>query len=455
MNPKWKTGLIRRSSDRGFVMPTIVGLGLMMILIGITMVVLSHDNQLTASSQKKTSEASNVAEAGVAEVLSFLSYKYNRALAQTNLAQWNDSNPNQQNQATCNNEHGFNLDRFVEGDEGLRVGKPIQVNNNRDRYKIINYTYNSSNQTGTLVIQGESNWNDDVGKSSSFLQVTVPVNNPSPDNSPVPGLWLQEVTSGSDLGDNKIRGSILVNQCPPLQFITQDNVDSVGEATASRDIPFPPPPTLNLDDIPDTMEVTSLSGLGSLSDLKLPRAGDTKTNGYYAYVIKGDLATTGDVKITIDGSNLPTPDTDPKVIFYVQKNIKLDGNVDINSNREAFRLQIYGNPADNAYQCTPTCHTTLVEINGKGKVKALIYAPDATGRALPDTSGNNEANFTGTVWVNEWDQQNNYPDTKPLIAVEGEYNDFFATEKSIGIPIVSAPVGWQRCSAVSTTTCQQ
>ena len=433
-----------------------------MILIGITMVVLSHDNQLTASSQKKTSEASNVAEAGIAEVLSFLSYKYNRALAQTNLALWKDDNPNQQNQATCNNEHGFNLDRFVEGPQGSRVGKSIQINNNRDRYKIINYTYNSSNQTGTLVIQGESNWNDDVGKSSSFLQVTVPVNNPSPDNSPVPGLWLQEVTSTSDLGDNKIRGDILVNQCPPLQYVTTaNNINTPGEAKASRDIPFPPPPTLNLTDIPDTMEVNLLSelGSGSLSDLKLPRPGDTKTNGYYAYVIKGDLATTGTVKITIVDNNAGVPDTDPKVIFYVQKNIKLDGNnVDINSNREAFRLQIYGNPANNAYQCAPTCHTELVEINGNGNVKALIYAPDATGRALPNTSPNlTAANFTGTVWVNNWDQVSDYPDTKPLIAVEGEYNDFFATEKSIGIPIVSAPVGWQRCSAVSisTSTCQQ
>ncbi len=433
----------------------------MMILIGITMVVLSHDNQLTASSQKKTSEASNVAEAGVAEVLSFLSYKYNRALAQTNLAQWKDSNPNQQNQDTCNNEHGFDLDRFVEGDEGLRVGKPVQINNNRDRYKILNYTYNASNQTGTLVIQGESNWNDDVGKSSNILQVTVPVNNPSPDNSPVPGLWLQQVNDANDLGDNKIRGSILVNQCPPLQHITQDNVDTIGEAKASRDIPFPPPPSLDLAAIPTAMQVTSLSGLGSLSDLKLPRATDTKTNGYYAYVIKGDLATTGTVKITIDGNTVSPPDTDPKIIFYVQKNIKLDGIVDINSDKEAFRLQIYGNPANNAYQCTPpspTCHTTLVEINGNGNVKALIYAPDATGRALTNGSGNlTQANFTGSVWVKEWDQVSDYPDTKPLIAVEGEYNNFFATEKSIGIPIVSAPVSWQRCSTVSTSSlkCEQ
>ncbi|HEY9782431.1 MAG TPA: hypothetical protein V6D09_20100 [Leptolyngbyaceae cyanobacterium] len=64
MNTKLKSALIRRTTEQGFVMPIAIGLGLIIILIGATMIMRSHGDQLTASAQKATTDSLNVAETG-------------------------------------------------------------------------------------------------------------------------------------------------------------------------------------------------------------------------------------------------------------------------------------------------------------------------------------------------------------------------------------------------------
>lgn len=455
MNPKWKLALFRCSNQKGFIIPTILGLGLVMILIGITMVVLSHDNQLTASSQKKSSEASNVAEGGVNEVLSFLSYKSNRLLTQIDLGAWDDPD--------CSNapSDGLNYTRFVEDDPtnpGSKRGKWVEdINGGRDRYKIINYRYNADNKTGTLFVQAESNFADDVGKSSSFIQVTVPVSNTPTTNYPIPALWLKNAPPPNpvpqNLGNNRVNGNILVNKCPPLpNGITANNADA-GEAKASKDILFPDTPPLPANNL---IPVNNLDELGT----NLPRPLDVsptdlkQADGSYAYLIKGNLTTTGSKTIAIDNNKT--------VILYVQGNINLGGTPVINENGSSSQLQIYGNTPDNSlnppykYGCAAgvSCPTSQVNINGDGIVKALIHAPNATGAALTENTSNPKIrNFVGGVWVNRWNQQLDY--NNPFLYGEGNYNDFLATKDSVGKPVIAAPITWQRCSSGSSSTCQQ
>lgn len=54
MDKKLKIALRRSSSEQGFAIPIAVGMGLIMLLVGVTMIIKSQGDQVTASAQKNT-----------------------------------------------------------------------------------------------------------------------------------------------------------------------------------------------------------------------------------------------------------------------------------------------------------------------------------------------------------------------------------------------------------------
>lgn len=73
MNQKLKAAIRDRSSEQGFALPLAVGMGMIMILVGMTMVMRSQGDQITASAQKATARSLGTAETGVTRVQSLLS----------------------------------------------------------------------------------------------------------------------------------------------------------------------------------------------------------------------------------------------------------------------------------------------------------------------------------------------------------------------------------------------
>lgn len=86
MNRKLKMVLRRRSSEQGFAMPIAVGLGLIMILVGITMIIRAQGDQVTASAQKATAQSLGTTETGITRVQSLMNiYRIINNITLTNI----------------------------------------------------------------------------------------------------------------------------------------------------------------------------------------------------------------------------------------------------------------------------------------------------------------------------------------------------------------------------------
>jgi hypothetical protein len=87
MNKKLKIALRSCSSEQGFAIPVAVGIGLVMLLVGVTMIIRSQGDQVTASAQKATARSLNAAEAGITRVQSVMNtYRILSNITLTNIA---------------------------------------------------------------------------------------------------------------------------------------------------------------------------------------------------------------------------------------------------------------------------------------------------------------------------------------------------------------------------------
>jgi len=74
---------VRQASSQGFVLPLVIGLGLIMTVAGLTMVVRSSDNQVSAEQKQQNAKATQAAEAGISQFSSYLNNPQNAGLLPT------------------------------------------------------------------------------------------------------------------------------------------------------------------------------------------------------------------------------------------------------------------------------------------------------------------------------------------------------------------------------------
>ena len=65
MNPRLKLALIRHTGEEGFASVIAVGVGLVLMIIGLTMALRSQSDVALSSTQRSTSRALSAAEVGV------------------------------------------------------------------------------------------------------------------------------------------------------------------------------------------------------------------------------------------------------------------------------------------------------------------------------------------------------------------------------------------------------
>ena len=85
----FKTLLQRRARDEGFTLPMVIALGLVMLLLGVTNIVKSGEENLNAAIQNSSSDALAVAEVGITKYRELLNQ--NRILTLYNHDQWNSN----------------------------------------------------------------------------------------------------------------------------------------------------------------------------------------------------------------------------------------------------------------------------------------------------------------------------------------------------------------------------
>jgi hypothetical protein len=83
-DPRLKLILLRHYSDGGFALPLAVGLGLSMILIGMTLIARSSDDQVNSLVQNSTTKSLGIAEASLSRISSILNQGNNRLFLSLN-----------------------------------------------------------------------------------------------------------------------------------------------------------------------------------------------------------------------------------------------------------------------------------------------------------------------------------------------------------------------------------
>ncbi|MDR5639969.1 hypothetical protein QYC27_11150 [Thermosynechococcus sp. PP45] len=215
-----------RRRQRGFTLPLVLGMGLIMIVVALTLLSRSQLDVTTASLQKQTQQAFAVAEGGMARTLGLLNGNYQILLRRTynpaNNTNFNPARPylisraadatkvgqpnttglnvpavNEWTAASLDSDAPpcFTLDNLNTIVLNGTIGTPVQGN-----YRILSYLYDAPTQTGHLLIEGRLPNNSPA--NAFILQKMVITDRSVPSN--FPGLLAQSI----NLGNNDVFGTV-------------------------------------------------------------------------------------------------------------------------------------------------------------------------------------------------------------------------------------------------------
>lgn len=291
-----------RHRQQGFTLPLVLGMGLIMIVVALTLLSRSQLDVSTASLQKQTQQAFAVAEGGMARTLGLLNGNYQILLRRTyNPATNTNFNPprpylisraadatkvGQPNTTGLNvpavNEWTaeslgsdappcFTLDNLNTIVLNGTIGSPVQGN-----YRILSYLYDAPTQTGHLLIEGRLPNNSPA--NAFILQKMVITDRRVPSN--FPGLLAQSINLGNNDVFGTINGNVICtnpancvvpqSQCvngQPTQQGLRSAVGALNNATIEGTIAIN---NINLPPFPEAPAPVGGSVLGNLPLTTLP-----------------------------------------------------------------------------------------------------------------------------------------------------------------------------------------
>lgn len=366
---KWiEYSLKCRHRQAGFALPVAIGMGLIILLVGLTMMLRSQNSQVSAIAQKDTAKSLNAAETGVNEIRALINQ--HRAIAN-----YPACNSTRNTDGSCPDSDpsvSWSLPDNIPNifaecgvDETAAAAKIVAVANRKWRpvdsgdlsqgeYRLLEYE-----KTGIATVQGRVNANQ-PSQSISELEVSFPVN---PVQDKIAGLWVANTANTSQVSTD---------------------VDILGPCTASDPIqasaltlpPIPPQPS----------GVISLTG----SFASLPRLGDTaNADNIYQYQVN-----------TLNSSF--TVEADKKVEIWVDNDIDLKGKDIIHlcgttPNCGPFGVKIFGKKSSGTLSVDNA--TTICDV--------FFHAPNynvesTSGAESTPTGCGPGIRNTGVFWVNQW-----------------------------------------------------
>lgn len=408
----------------GFSTSFALGLGLITIVASTIAIAGSQQEQNNSTMRDKISHSLSAAQIGTAYYRDLINQ--NRIIATHNAClNWNDDSCQDGvtdiSWAKASNIPGINPACPNRGAGAVaaktdRSWKDVSAANaSSGQYRLLDYTFDSTTNMGKLVVEGRANSRAEA--AITRLEVQLPIQPGIVDtevslaprfNSLDPAVWIggSAVTATGNL---TVDGNLLLSDAnctlpsgtgqPTVANLRHQDIQSI--IADPRSLPSTPttPATVNTVTNTDVIDAA-----------QLPRAGDSGDgDNFYHYVVTDGLNLSGNTLKISEGT---------KVILYVQGDITLDGNVEINqgtSNSSAY-LEIYG-----------TGTTTSINFTGSGQqnIKAFIHAPNATVNL---NSSDLTVSLVGAVWIGDWngvsgvmnmtpdDQYINYSTVKSLIA---------------------------------------
>jgi hypothetical protein len=420
------------STQSGFAMPLAVGMGLVMIIVAASMIGRSQSDQTVTNSQRETSRALSVSEAGVVRVQSFLD-RY-KILANQDLDQWSNTLDKLDPALTsCQSISSTLMKQQAELFKQKTWINLDDKNPNKGRYQIVDYQY--ENGIGKLTIAGVIDpFNTTQHSAQSTLAVQIPIGSELAKMAP-PALWANTFKLNPA---QKITGEIRSNDCPQLISLDADgvlgvessNIGMIKDVATGQIIADP------FTSIPIAKNPPAIATLlpAITSSVKFPRPNSIDVpdaKGEYHYVVDIDNPSSGySIKLKdLDKIELDLA-ADKKVNLYLKGNLDLAGSQTINVNATHPNLRIYG-----------SAQTLKLTVKDTAAITALIHAPFAVATSSNASPANPNSNITGAVWVKSWDSATS-PNQLPIVQA-GTWADFGISkpEQPAQLNPISA---WQR-----------
>ena len=202
------------ASEKGFVLPVAIGVGLIAILLGIMVVARSSQNRITAIAQRETARSLAAAETGVTQFQSLFehyrllaTYCSTAATATTcpTSPTWENSGPEDlavPPDELCNAAATNPVRSFAAHD-----WQNISSDPEDGQFKLVSYAFDKTGATnpelglGTLIVDGRVNANGAGGNSdrtsTTRLKVQFKVNGSTDATATLPELWIKDEASSS------------------------------------------------------------------------------------------------------------------------------------------------------------------------------------------------------------------------------------------------------------------
>jgi hypothetical protein len=379
-----------KSPDSGFALPVAVGMGLIMLLLGITVVLRSQNDQVLAINEAANTKTNTAAELGITKVREFLN-RY-RILATYDSSGWRGNSDPDLNESCSAGTFSSDLNKvFPSGSDGWTDVDPGDPS--KGKFRVLSYTYadnpggaaNDPVGTGTLVVQGQLNNGDAVSQA----EVAIPLYDiaSTASNKSMPGLWVNTSIL------NSITDTDVMGPCSGTLNVNTGSREILRTNLVMPSIPSQP---------------SSVNTLTNIAGLTLPRKNssgvitDTSDGGVYKYSVPN-----------ISGS---FEVTEGKIV-----EIWVDGNIALSSmpvqhycgsdpNCGPFDVSIYGQAASG----------NIIMDKGTSICDVFFHAPNytvtinSTSTVTPkdcvdyDSDGDGSQpteHNTGVFWVKTWDDK--------------------------------------------------
>jgi hypothetical protein len=170
------------SSDRGFILPIAIGLGLITSLVGVVMLVRSHNDETNVQMREALVRSEALAELAVTryrnlinenrEIATFASCRNGHVAGTCDAKSWNNAAELVDEVDPVKKEEAVELITSLASQEWQDAPEGGQ-------FRLLNYTYDSVKKIGTLIVEGRVNLAADgtesAGTTARRLRVSFPV----------------------------------------------------------------------------------------------------------------------------------------------------------------------------------------------------------------------------------------------------------------------------------------
>ncbi|MEB3310352.1 MAG: hypothetical protein VKJ02_08965 [Snowella sp.] len=389
MNPRFQFQLIRylnrypHRSHQGFVLPMAMMIGLVVIVVGMTVIIRAQGDQSKGVSQAMTAKADAIAEAGVTQYVNFLNN--NRGLLT-----FPDCDGTRDSSGACPDtgttiKSWSLVSNIYPSPAGATCNSPVASSgvpstatmatmaNTSDsngwktigdgKYKLVGYKYtpdgaaNTAPGTAILALQGQAGDSNSASaaKSQVAVQFRVTANTTGTPLIPQtnPGLWARSFSTAADVHANVLDSSgctgstqfnATIGNLPSLPIGALPNgnntppLSSTAGTLTRQNIPFPPLPTYPSDSQFTTLIAgNKVNSLANCSRTQYPQTGDYDSDGnayssstttpkIYKYRITGACAPPNNVQFGTTGKGNET------IIMYIDSTLDIANNAKISTN---------------------------------------------------------------------------------------------------------------------------